>query len=176
MPDDLDDAIEASLSPASEMQGSPGHDDAMEAARAAALLRDRALGLTYDEIAERHQYSHRSNARQALLRALDARVADNAAHLRAIENERYEMDQRVIRAIIADPQSPPATRLRAIDTRTRSAARHARLNGLDAPLQVALSAGVEADLMDALAEAEAIFHEVTGEVVSRSDEPDRLEG
>lgn len=165
MTDELDAALEA-LPPAEELQGDPGHDQALTLARAAALMRDRANSLTYAEMAERHGYADPSGARQALLRALERREADNARHLRTIENDRYELDQRALRAIIVDPQATAATRIRAIDARTRSAARHARLNGLDAPVQVAISAGVAADLADALAEVEQVImgeYEVTDE-------------
>lgn len=154
------------LPPASDAQG--GADMALDRARATELLRDRAFGLTYEQLAERHGYADGSGARQALLRALDRHEAGNVRHLRAIENERYEMDQRDLRAVIADRTLPPTTRIRAIDARTRSAARHARLNGLDAPVQVQISAGARADMDDALS---ALRETVQGYVLAVSDEP-----
>lgn len=166
----MDAALEH-LPPASAAQGNPGHDDALERSRGAMLLRDRALGFTYDELAQRHGYSEGSNARQALLRALDRHEALNAAQLRMVENERYELDQRRLRAIIGSDTTTDRVRIQAIDARTRSAARHARMNGLDAPVQVALSAGVEADLADALAELADVLEDVVpGEVVQVQDE------
>lgn len=165
--DPMDEAFDA-LPAASTAQG--GRTDvALDVARGAAMLKDKALGFTYDEIAARHGYSDRSAARQALLRVLDRYTSEKATHLRAIENERYEMDQRALRLIIGDASKSDGTRIKAIDARTRAAARHARLNGLDAPLQVALSAGVAADLADALAEAESVL--VRGEVLDSHDEP-----
>lgn len=154
------------LPPASDRQGDPGHDQALELATGAKLLADRALGFTYAQLAQRHGYADASGARQALLRALKRHEADNAQHLRAIENERYELDQAALRAIIGSG-APAAHRIRAVDARTRAAARHARLNGLDAPVQVAISAGVQADLADALAELGEV---VLGSVVDVTDE------
>lgn len=148
--DQVTDALEA-LPPAGEQQG--GRPDiALDQMRGVALMKDKALGFTYAELAERHGYADVSGARQALLRALDRHEADSAATLRAVENERYELDQRVLRTMIGDPNLSAEKRIRAIDARTRSVARYARLNGLDAPVQVQLSAGVQAELADALEE------------------------
>lgn len=164
--DDLDKALDT-LPPAGSIQGDPGHDQSLRLARAAALMRDRALGFTYEELAQRHGYADGSGARQALLRALEARVSENAAHLRAIENDRYELDQRRLRLIIGDPDAKPRDVIAAISVRTNAAARHARLNGLDAPVQVAISAGVASDLSDALVEIETL---VLGEAEVIEDE------
>lgn len=151
------------LPPASEAQGQPGHDQATDLLRGNVLIRDRAAGMTYEQLANAHGYATPSGARQALLRALDRHEAEGAAQLRAIEHHAYLADQRVLRTIIADPNTPTSTRLRAIDTRTRSAARYARLMGLDAPVQVQISAGVQAELADALAELGEV---IQGEVVA----------
>lgn len=149
--DQVSDAL-AALPPASELRGDPGHDQAMDRMRGVALMKDKALGFTYTEMAQRHGYNDHSAVRQALLRALDRHEADSAATLRAVENERYELDQRALRLLIADTTLSADKRIRAIDARTRSAARHARLNGMDAPVQVQLSAGIQAELSDALEE------------------------
>lgn len=167
MADELDAAI-AALPPASEDHGPAGHDTARGLARAAALLHDRALGFTYDEMAERHGYSDKAAARNALIRALETRVSENALHLRTIENERYELDQRALRLIIGDASKADGTRIRAIDARTRAAARHSRLNGIDAPVQVQISAGVEQELRAALDHAREVL---LGEVTAVHDEP-----
>ena len=150
------------LPPASARRGDPGHDQAAERASAIRLLTLRAGGLTYEQIAAETGYADASGARQALLRALDRHEAENAAELRTVENLRLDTDERALRAIISDRDLPPAVRIRAIDTRTRLSARRARMNGLDAPVQVAISAGVQADLEDALAEIhDLVFGEVT---------------
>lgn len=174
MADELDRAIE-SLPPAGDMQGDPGHDQARTLARAATLMRDRALGFTYEEMAQRNGYADGSGARQALIRALTERAAENAAQLRAIENDRYELDQRALRLIIGDQTKPDGTRIRAIDARTRASARHARMNGIDAPVQVQISSGVRQELDSALQRAREV---ILGEVIEVHDEPlpEALEG
>lgn len=174
MPDDLPqpDSIDAALEqlpPASTMQGHD--DDALITARHAGLLRDRALGFTYEEIATRHGYADKSSARKALLAALNTVKVENAADLRVIENERYELDQRTLRLIIGGTDVKPELRIRAIDARTRAAARHARLNGLDAPVQVQISAGVQQELAAALEDAGRVLGVVQGETLDVHDEP-----
>lgn len=160
------DPLEVELPPASGSQG--GRPDlGAELLRGTQLIRDKAVGLTYAQLAEKHGYADASGARHAFLRAMARHEAENAAHLRAVENERYELDQAELRAIIMDRRQAAATRIKAIDARTRAAARFARLNGLDAPVQVAISAGVQAELADALVELSEV---VLGEVVDVSDE------
>ena len=168
----LEQAIEDTLPPASEARGVPGHDSATELARGARLLRLRAARMTYEQIAAEMGYADKAAARNALIRALQRHEAENVTELRTLENLALDADERVLRGIIQDPQAPPAARIKAVDSRVRLSARRSRLNGLDAPIQVALSAGVAADLQDALAEAEAVL--VRGEVLH--SEPERLEG
>ena len=155
---------------ARDRQGQPGHDQATDLLVGAALLRDRAAGMTYEQLAAAHGYAWSSGARQALLRALDRHEAENASQLRAIEHHAYLADQRFLRTIISDPNQGTANRLKAVEARTRSAARYARLFGLDAPVQVAISAGVQAELADALAELGEV---VLGQVVA---DPLELDG
>jgi hypothetical protein len=165
----LDAALDT-LPPASESHGQS--DAALDLARGARLLRLRAARMTYEQIAQEMGYADKAAARNALMRALARHEAENVTELRALENMALDDDERVLRSIIADRDVPAGTRLRAIDSRTRLSARRSRLNGLDAPIQVALSAGVAADLEDALAEAEAVL--VRGEVLASTDE--RMEG
>ena len=167
---DLAATIAEVLPPASQSRGEPGHDSATEVARGARLLRLRAARMTYEQIATELGYADKAAARNALMRALARHEAENVTELRALENLALDADERVLRAMITDANVPAATRLRAIDSRTRLSARRSRLNGLDAPIQVALSAGVQADLEDALAEAEAVL--VRGEVIHPPDPDD----
>lgn len=148
----MTDDDQTRLPPASERQGNPGHDSALNVATGAELLRLRMLGMTYDQIAEQAGYSDKGAARHALMRALDRHEAENAAELRQIENLRLDADERVLRAIIADSNLPVSARIRAVDSRTRLSARRARMNGLDAPVAVQISAGVQAAMEDALRE------------------------
>ena len=169
--DEMDAALDA-IPPASEAHGQAGHDTAGELARGARLLRLRAARMTYDQIATEMGYSDKAAARNALIRALQRHEAENVTELRTLENLALDADERVLRSVIQDSQAAPALRVKAIDSRTRLSARRSRLNGLDAPIQVAISAGVAADLDDALAEAEAVL--VRGEVLASSSE--RMEG
>lgn len=166
--DDIAAALEETRTPASEIQGGIP-DTVMEVARGARLLRMRASRMSYDQIAQIEGYSDRASARNALMRALARHEAENVTELRTLENLALDDDERTLRTIIADRDVSPALRIRAIDSRTRLSARRSRLNGLDAPIQVALSAGVASDLADALAEAEAVL--IRGEVLDVRDEP-----
>lgn len=148
----LDPADLPPVPPASARQGDPGHDHATERQVAIRLLTLRTAGMTYTQIAQEMGYADASGARQALLRALDRHEAENAAELRAIENMRLDSDERVLRSIITDTNAAPRDRIAAINSRTRVSARRSRMNGLDAPVQVAISAGVQAELQDALSE------------------------
>lgn len=177
--DDLTRALEETATPASEAHGNPGHDTADQVARGARLVRLRAQRLTYAQIAEEEGYADAASARNALMRALKRHEAENVTELRALENLGLDTDERALRAIISDRGVKAEHRIAAVNARTRVSARRARLNGLDAPLQVQVSAGVAAELADALAEAEALFTEVVpGMVLAVHDEePDeRMEG
>ena len=165
--DALLDTFDA-LPPASADQGNAGHDLARAAARRTMAVRLRMAGATYDQIAKQCGYSHRKAAQDIVVRALTKLEVESVGELRALENARLDADERVLRGIISGQDNKPADRIKAIDSRLRLSARRARLNGLDAPLQVALSAGVTASLEDALAEAEAL---VRGEVLDVTDEP-----
>lgn len=153
------------LPPAGDRQGNPGHDTALERATGIRLLTLRTQGLTYEQIAQEMGYADGSGARHALRRALDRHEAEAAADLRHIENMRLDADERALRGIIGNAQAPAKDRIAAVNSRTRVSARRARLNGLDAPIAVTLSAGVSADLADALAEARALFDTVPGTVL-----------
>lgn len=158
------------LPPASDRQGNGGHDAAGERASAIRLLTLRTAGMTYAQIAEQMGYADASGARTALLRALDRHESENAKQLRELENMRLDTDERALRAIISDASVKVGDRIRAVDARTRLSARRARMNGLDAPVQVALSAGVQAELTDALAELGEQLGVVTGEVLAVHDQ------
>jgi hypothetical protein len=177
MAHDDDDLGAVPLPPASTRHGQPGHDQAMEYANGARLLALRASGFTYPQIAKETGYADGHNARDALLRALARHEAANATELRAIENEAYDADIRVLRRIITDPNAKPETRIAAINARTRAAARHARMNGLDAPQQIAVTAATQVELEQLLA---TFTTDVLGEVIDVHDEPgtwhERAEG
>ena len=167
--DALLDIVDA-LPPASGDHGNGAQDLARATARRIAAVRMRMGRATYEQIAEACGYTDRGTARKVVVRALQKIEAESVQELRILENTALDADEMVLRTIISTPTAPAGDRIRAIDSRLRLSARRSRLNGLDAPIQVALSAGVAADLQDALAEAESVF----GEVLYTEDE--RLEG
>lgn len=114
-------------------------------------------GSNWDQAAEVAGYSHRSGAYRAVMRLLGSQVSESAATLREEHNARHAAKIAMLEDVIYDLERPLADRLRAVDAHTRAEARHARLNGLDAPVQVAISAGVQAELADALAELEDVL-------------------
>lgn len=187
-PDPLDAALEH-LPPASEQRGVPGHDDAMEMSKAIRALTMKIGGATYAQIAAELRYADPSSARDLVMRALRRREAERVDELRAVENARLDADEAELRLIINSRKEPPepgkqgehvypvAARLRAIDTRTRVSARRARMNGMDAPVKVEVSAGIQQELQAALDEYAAALREaqtVAGEVTEVRD--DRLGG
>lgn len=130
------------LPPASTRQGD--QDQALDRANAIRILTLRTQRLTYDQIAKELGYADASGARHALLRALDRHEAENVTELRALENLGLDADERVLRAVIADPQATARDKVAAVNARTRLSARRARMNGLDAPMQVSLDLNVDA--------------------------------
>jgi predicted transcriptional regulator len=156
-----------------ERRGTPGHDTATDRANAIRLLTLRAARMTYAQIAEEMGYSDGSAARHALMRALDRHEAENVVQLRQLENLALDTDERAIRAIISDTNLKPEQRIRAVDARTRLSARRSRMNGLDAPVKVEVSASIQQELQAALEEylsAARGVETVTGEVTEVHDE------
>lgn len=164
------DAILEETPPASESQG---HSDvAAASARRARAVRLRIGGATYEQIAQVCGYTDKSSAARSVKRALEEIEAESVGELRRIENLALQRDEVILRGIIDDTSVKAETRIRALDSRLRLSQRRARLNGLDAPIAVALSAGVAADLADALTEAEEVLRDfVAGEVLDVHDDP-----
>ena len=177
--DDLPDDV-----PASAMQGNPGHDEAGHLDRVRRIARYRRLGLTYDQIAQQMGYSSKSAPRQLLLRWLQSEPAENVNELRLLENERLDLGLQAVLPLVTMPIEgtpglpenartiDPRVKLRAVDSLVRLSARRSRLNGLDAPLQVAISTGATAELDDALALLESAVQRmvIPGEVVESHDD------
>lgn len=165
----LDDPLTNGLPPASETVGVPGHDTATSMARGARIVRLRAMGATYAQIAQAEGYTDPGTARHALVRTLRAHQADAVADLRAVEDERLDIGLAAIVPLLS--HTDPHVRLKAHAELVRNSKRRSDMWGLDAPKQVLLSAGVQADLDRVLGELENV---VLGEVVP--DEPELLEG
>lgn len=164
MTEPLDDPLTNGLPPAGEVQGNPGHDTALEMSRGARVVRLRAMGATYKQIADAEGYSDPGTARHALVRTLREHQAEAVQDLRALENERLDIALATVIPLLTHAE--PVVRLRAVDSLVRVSKRRADMNGLDAPKQVTISAGVQADLDRALAE---LAHVVMGELVEDPD-------
>lgn len=153
------------------MTTTPTHGDTDSARvldRAVKALEAYQEGKTWDEAATAAGYTNRGTAYRSVMRLLGKRADAAAATLRAEANERHGAKIAMLEDIMFDLEQPEMVRLRAADAHTRAEARHARLNGMDAPVQVALSAGVSAALHDALADLEQV---VQGDVTAVTDEP-----
>lgn len=140
---------------------------AMDGVRDTALVLSRvAIGAqmrverhTWQQIADALGYGSRGAASNAVLGYVRRLARGNANQLRDIENLKLDDDEAELLILRDDPDVDPRVKVMAIRTRLDLSARRSRLNGLDSPLQVQLSAGVAADLEDALAELE---QQVTG--------------
>lgn len=147
MPDDDDERgkvvgiLRNGLGPASNDQGGNTSDASRASGRRIDAVSLRLAGMTYAQIAEHAGYSHASAARQSVLRALEKVEAEQVADLRMLENARLDrMLAAVWPTVVARAEEVLLEdRLRAVDRALRISERRARLNGLDAPVQVALT-------------------------------------
>lgn len=139
--------------------------------RVATALDARHEGKSWAEAAIAAGYSSKGACWNAVMEYMGRRVEASVSEFRAEANQRTAKRMAMLNDMVTDFDLPPEVRLRAHSEFTRLEARHARLNGMDAPIQVALSAGVVAELHDALEDARAL---IEGEVLEVHDE--RIEG
>lgn len=152
-----------------------GHSDQTgDAARAQAMMKRRTEGATWETIAEEFGYTNRSSPRQLVQRVLDTMTVETVDQYRELSNARLDVGLRALVPLIEDAKADPNVRIRAVDSLIRLEARRARLNGLDAPVKVEVSAGVQAELDDALRELRDALgpddSTVPGEVVETRDD------
>lgn len=145
-----DGAVDRSASASKEMR---------EARRIEAMSLKLA-GASYEAIGERLGIAPQS------VRALIARNLERADNrlveeMRAIENARLDRAQAAIWKRVLDGE------LDAVRTYLQISARRAKMNGLDAPQRIALSANVRVEMEQALDE---LKHVVLGEVVDDDGE------
>lgn len=131
-------------------------------------------GMTYDELAERFGFSHRTDARNAVLRA-KADVARPAV-TKLIATESEELDALYAEAVAIlqrhhvtvshgkvitwrnpeteqeEPLQDDGPKLAAIQTALRVRESYRKLHGLDQPAQVAVSGGVKYEVVGINAE------------------------
>jgi DNA-binding transcriptional ArsR family regulator len=135
----------------------------------------RLQRMSWQAIADELGYADRGAAYNAVMGHLRRLRDENLADLRDQESEAYD------RAAVAIWPKVLAGDARAQDTWLRNRQRFARLHGLDAPVQVSVSAGAVADVEDALAELEELYQgrqpqTVAGQLVSSRDaDPDEEE-
>lgn len=157
---------DVALPPAGNYVGTR-RDPAVLTARISQMLRDRAAGMTYAQIAEQHGYSDRSTVRKVLIQYLREHASESAMAMRELENERLDVGVRVVMAIMLDTASRPEDRLRAVAELTRLSNRRSAMNGLDAPKQIEVTDGTAVELENAISTLRQV---VTGEVLSSDDD------
>lgn len=132
----------------------------MREARRIEAMSLKLAGASYEAIGERLGIAPQS-VRALISRNLER--ADNrlVEEMRAIENARLDRAQAAIWKRVLDGE------LDAVRTYLQISARRAKMNGLDAPQRIALSANVRVEMEQALDE---LKHVVLGEVVDDDGE------
>lgn len=132
----------------------------MREARRIEAMSLKLAGASYEAIGERLGIAPQS-VRALITRNLER--ADNrlVEEMRAIENARLDRAQAAIWKKVLDGD------LDAVRTYLQISARRAKMNGLDAPQRIALSANVRVEMEQALDE---LKHVVLGEVVDDDGE------
>lgn len=108
----------------------------------AEVVRLRAVGLTFERIAERVGYESRQGAFDAYKAAIKLWGQESVNELRLVENERLDNLWRATMGQLETAQRAGDTNavLSSINTAIRVGNRRAALNGLDAPRQVEVAA------------------------------------
>jgi hypothetical protein len=117
--------------------------------RRATATRLRAAGMTYAVIAEQVGYASASGAHAAVMALLRESASEVADEMRLVENARLDSWQAAL--------APACTRgnVRAIEAALKVSARRCRLNGLDAPIPIAVSPALRDDIADAFEQLRA---------------------
>jgi len=137
-------------------------DRARYVTRVAHAANLRLMGLPWQRVADEAGYASRGAAFTSVMGYLRRQADESVAELREQESARLD---RAAAAIYNKVLQGDA---RAQDTWLRNRASYRLLNGLNAPVQVALSSGAQAAMYDALSEVEAL---VMGQVLDRKDDP-----
>lgn len=166
MTEPLDDPLTNGLPAPSKVVGVPGHDTATDVMRGYRATRLRAMGATWAQVAQAEGYSDPSNARKAVMRALRRHEAEAVADLRKLEDERLDIGLSAVIPLLT--HADPNIRLKAHAQLMTNSKRRADMWGLDAPKQVLISAGVQAELERALADLTDV---VMGEATDVVDTP-----
>lgn len=116
-------------------------------------------GLSYDQIGERLGITADS-AHELIARNLERANNRAVEELRLVENARLDRAQAAIWGQVLQGD------LKAVDTFLRISSRRSKLNGLDAPQKIALSANVRVEMEQALTDLRVIL----GETVDDDDD------
>lgn len=116
----------------------------------------RLAGATFQRIADVLGYQDRSGAKRAYERALDVLKDDLAPTVAQHRTEQLLRLETLLTSVWGKAQQPSdPDHLKAIETARKLLERQARLLGLDAPLRVAVSDEVDAQIETLLAEMQA---------------------
>lgn len=172
--------------PAEDAKGWVNHDIARVTARRIQAIRLRVEHRwSYERIAAHLGYNDKSAAYRAIDNALKQVLTEDVGVLRAMDNATLDELHATWwpRARGYDTDGNPLPDGPDLDASKHILdiqARRARLNGLDAPVQVAISSGAAAELADALADLHQIVlgeaWEVTGDDDPGTGHPGALEG
>lgn len=142
----------------------PDLDEKDRTTRVESAIALRAAGANYSEIAEFLGYATVDAARSAVERGLASTVTnEDRKTMRAIANRRIERLLASIDGKATNPKNPE--QLAAVRTALALIDRHAKMNGYDAPTEVAVYSPTERQMQDFLAEqAERIVASLPKEV------------
>lgn len=157
-------------------------DEADRVSRQEAAIALKIEGATYTDIAEALDYSSANHARQAVERGLASLVGpEDREHLRFVEARRLERILRSLWPKATNADNPE--HLAAARTALGVIDRHARLYGLDAPVEMVVynptNTEIEAWIRDRAAQVRGSQPEevdiISGEVIAEDDGPDLIE-
>jgi len=100
------------------------------------VVRMRAAGMTFDEIAKQVGYKSRSGAKEAYDRALEMYGTEAVGNLRALEGERLEQLWRQTFSRLLERPDDAREFAALINAAVRISSQRSSLFGLDAPKQV----------------------------------------
>jgi|6_EtaG_2_1085325.scaffolds.fasta_scaffold04942_7 hypothetical protein len=112
------------------------------------VVRLRAVGLSFQQIADRVGYNSRQAAHEAYKAAIKLWGTETTEELRVVENERLDHLWRATmgQLEVAQRNDDPDLALAAINTGVRVGGRRAALNGLDAPRQLEVAANLNGSI------------------------------
>lgn len=99
----------------------------------------KSRGMTFEMIAKNggiDGVSHAAQAKRCFDRGLANRTKIAADQYRMLENEKLDLAERTVVSIMSDTTAERRERLKAADSLVNILSRRAKLNGIDAPVEV----------------------------------------